>query len=143
MTHETTLSFKGGMAFDVELHGHHFTVDADAQFGGQDTGPRPKDLLLSALAGCTGMDVVALLKNRKMTYDSFIVKADADLTDEHPMVYSAIRIRYEFTGEELDAQRIRKAVNASQTRFCGVSAMLEKAAPISHTIVLNGTLLED
>ena len=139
MAHETTLTFQDGMAFDVELEGHHFTVDANEQFGGKDTGPRPKGLLLSALAGCTGMDVVALLKNRKMPYDSFIVKVDADLTDEHPKVYSAIRVTFAFTGNELEGDKIRKAVNASATRFCGVAAMLEKAAPITHTILLNGT----
>jgi len=136
--HETLLTFKGDMAFDVELHGHHFMVDADEAVGGRNRGPRPKDLLLSGLAGCTGMDVVALLKNRKMPYDAFSVRVDADTTDEHPKVYSAIRIEYRFEGAELDEAKIRKAVDLSRERFCGVSAMLSKVATVTHRILLNG-----
>ena len=143
MAQETTLTWQGGMAFDVELDGHHFTIDAEEQFGGTDRGPRPKGLLLSSLAGCTGMDVVALLRNRKMPYDTFTVEADADLTDEHPKIFSNIRLTFLFTGDALDAKRIRKAVQLSQERFCGVTAMLEKASTITHTIVLNGVPLEE
>lgn len=142
MAHETTLSFLGGMAFDVELNGHHFTLDAEEEFGGTDRGPRPKDLLLSSLAGCTGMDVVALLRNRKMPFETFTVTADADLTDEHPKIYSAIRLTYSFTGHDLDGRKIAKAVALSMERYCGVTAMLQKAAMISHTILLNGEPLE-
>ncbi len=111
--------------------------------GGQDQGPRPKGLLLSALAGCTGMDVAALLRNRKMEYDTFSVEVDADLTDEHPKVYSSYHITYSFQGDALDAEKIKKAIHLSQERFCGVTAVLEKAAPIAHTIVLNGQEIPD
>jgi putative redox protein len=82
--------------------------------------------------------VVALLRNRKMPFDSFSVKVDADSTQEHPKVYSAIRIEYRFTGSQLDADKIEKAIELSRERYCGVSAMLAKAAPITHTLVLNG-----
>lgn len=136
--HETTIVWQGDMAFDVELDGHHFPIDADESVGGRNRGPRPKDLLLSGLAGCTGMDVVALLRNRKMPFDSFSVKVDADSTEEHPKVYSAIRIEYRFTGSQLDAEKIRKAIQLSRERYCGVSAMLAKVAPITHTVFLNG-----
>jgi putative redox protein len=94
--------------------------------------------LLSGLAGCTGMDVVALLRNRKMPFDTLSVRVDADSTDEHPRVYSAIRIEYRLAGIALDPDKIRKAVELSRERYCGVSAMLAKAAPITHRIVLNG-----
>lgn len=136
--HESTIVWQGEMAFDVELNGHHFLIDADESVGGKNRGPRPKDLLLSGLAGCTGMDVVALLRNRKMPFDGFSVRVDADSTEEHPRVYSAIRIEYRFTGSQLDAEKIRKAVALSRERYCGVSAMLAKAAPITDLIVLNG-----
>ena len=138
MAHETTLRWQGDMSFDVELNGHHFAVDADEAVGGKNRGPRPKDLLLSALAGCTGMDVVALLRNRKMPFDSLSIKVDADSTQEHPKVYSAIRMEYLFTGSSLDGEKIRKAVELSRDRYCAVSAMLAKAAPITHRILLNG-----
>jgi putative redox protein len=130
------------MAFDVQLQGHRFLIDADRSSGGSDRGPRPKDLLLSALAGCTGMDVVALLRNRKMPFDALSITVDADSTQEHPRVYSAIRIEYRLSGAALDPEKIRKAVELSRERYCGVSAMLAKAAPITHRIFLNGEPLE-
>ncbi len=143
MAQESTITFGGGMAFEADLDGHRFTIDADEEFGGQDRGPRPKGLLLTALAGCTGMDVVALLRNRKMEYDGFTVKVDADVTDEHPKVYSAIRVTYSLTGDALDATKITRAVALSLEQFCGVTAMLEKAATITHTILLNGEALQE
>ncbi len=125
------------LAFDVELQGHRFTVDADESVGGKDRGPRPKALVLSGLAGCTGMDVASILKKMKMPYDSFAIEIDAETTDEHPKVYSQITVRYLFTGSELDRAKIEKAVNLSQDKYCGVSAMLGKTAEITAEIVIN------
>jgi len=123
------------LAFDVELQGHRFTVDADESVGGKDRGPRPKALLLSGLAGCTGMDVASILGKMKMPYDSFAVEIDAETTDEHPKVYRSITVRYIFTGKELDRTKIEKAVNLSQEKYCGVSAMLGKTAEITSEII--------
>jgi len=118
-------------------------MDADEKAGGHDRGPRPKDLLLSALGGCTGMDVVALLRNRKMSYDTLDIHVDADTSEDHPKVYTAIRVEFRFTGQTLDGEKIRKAVEMSRDRYCAVSAMLSKAAPITHRIVLNGVPLPE
>lgn len=123
------------LAFDVELQGHRFTVDADESVGGKDRGPRPKALLLSGLAGCTGMDVASILGKMKMPYDSFAVEIDAQTTDEHPKVYQSITVRYIFTGDQLDRSKIEKAVNLSQEKYCGVSAMLGKTAEITSEII--------
>ena len=135
MSYITRAENTKGMAFDVDLHGHHFVVDADEQFGGEDRGPRPKALVLSALAGCTGMDVVSILGKMKMPYDSFAIEIDAELTDEHPKVYKTITVRYLFEGSQLDRSKIEKAVNLSQEKYCGVSAMLGKTASITAEIV--------
>lgn len=132
----TRVTYTDGMAFDVELQGHHFTVDAEAQVGGSDRGPRPKALLLSALAGCTGMDVVAILKKMRMPFASFSVDVSGELTDEHPKVFRALHVTYRFTGEELDRAKIERAVELSQTTYCGVTAMLRKTAEITTEIVL-------
>lgn len=137
MASKTKVSWTGEMSFDVELDGHHFIIDADEKFGGKDKGPRPKALLLSGLAGCTGMDVVSLLKKMRMDWASFNLEVEGQLTDEHPMVYRDIKIKYIFTGDSLDQKKIEKAVNLSQDRYCGVSAMLGKTAKIQHEIVLN------
>ena len=135
--HTSTVEWQQGMSFDVELNGHHFAIDADGQFGGEDRGPRPKALLLSALGGCTGMDVVSILNKMRMKWDSFSVAVDGDLTEEHPKHYNKINIVYTFTGPDLDQTKIEKAVKLSQDSYCGVSAMLNKAATITHEIVLN------
>lgn len=133
----TIAEFKGGMKFDVELLGHTIRMDADEEFGGEDYGPAPKPFVLSALAGCTGMDVVAILGKMQMPYDSFRIEVDGETTDEHPKVYKTIRLRYIFTGADLDESKINKAVKLSQDKYCGVSAMLKQVAEVSYEVILN------
>ncbi|NOY07954.1 MAG: OsmC family protein [Spirochaetes bacterium] len=137
MSEKTIAEWKGGMEFDVELQGHHFTIDADEKVGGSNKGPRPKSLLLSALAGCTGMDVVYFLRKMRMEWDTFHLEVKGELTGEYPKVFKDIMIRYVFAGDNLDAGKIEKAVKMSQTKYCGVTAMLEKTAKINYEIVLN------
>ena len=137
MATKTTVTWTDGMSFDVELQGHTFTVDADEKFGGQNRGPRPKALLLSGLAGCTGMDVVSLLGKMKVPFDGFRLEVEGQLGEEHPKVYTDIAVRYIFTGSNLDREKVEKAVNLSIDKYCGVTAMLGKTARISHQIILN------
>ena len=137
MSHKTTVTWKEGLAFDVELDGHHFMVDADEQFGGKDLGPKPKPLLLSAVAGCTGMDVASLLTKMKMPFDSFALEVEGDLADDHPKVYTDIVVRYIFTGSQLDRDKIEKSVKLSLDKYCAVHAMLSRSANLRHEIVLN------
>lgn len=126
------------MSFDAELNGHHFTIDAGRENGGEDNGPRPKGLLLSALAGCTGMDVVSILKKMKLENYSLQLDVAADSTSEHPKTYHTIYLSYIFSGSDLPEDKIRKAIDLSETRYCGVSAMLRKAAEIKTKIIING-----
>lgn len=128
------INWKEDMAFDAEVNGHHFMIDAAAAVGGNDKGPRPKPLLLAGLAGCTGMDVVSILKKMRVEFEGFNVSVEADLTDEHPKYYHAFRIIYKFKGKDLPMDKLEKAVNLSQERYCGVSAMFAKAATIEHRI---------
>jgi putative redox protein len=101
---------------------------------GDDSGPSPKQLVLAGLAGCTGMDVASLLKKMRVEYDSFEIYTEADLTEEHPKVFSEIRLVYRFKGENIDKAKVEKAVNLSKDRYCGVSAMLKKNSPIHFRI---------
>ncbi len=137
MIHNTILRHTKDLSFDVELDGHHFNVDADAEFGGQDRGPKPKKLLLSALAGCTGMDVASILQKMRMPFDEFWLEVDGDLNDAKPSVYTSFKIRYCFRGQELDRAKIEKAVTLSQENYCGVSFMFRSFATIETEIVLN------
>ena len=101
MKAQTRLQWLNGMTFDAELNGHHFIVDAEERVGGRDLGPRPKGLVLSALAGCTGMDVVSILKKMKIENYELIINVEADQTTEHPKVYQNIVVEFLFSGENL------------------------------------------
>ncbi len=89
------------MAFRTEVHGHELIMDAVQEMGGDDRGPRPKTLAMVALAGCTGMDVVIILKKMRVELESFSVRVVGDLTDEHPKHFTAMHIIYEFKGKDL------------------------------------------
>ncbi len=122
------------MAFKTEVNGHKIVLDADEKVGGKDRGPRPKPLLLVALGGCTGMDVVSILKKMRVEVKDFNIHIEATPTKEHPVIYEKIHIIYEFTGDNLPMDKLEKAVNLSQERYCGVSAMLKKASDLSFEI---------
>ena len=98
-------------------------------------GPRPKPLMMVALAGCTGMDVVSILKKMRVNYEAFHVDVEADQTEEHPIRYSSMKVIYRFKGKDLPKEKIEKAVNLSRDRYCGVSANYAKAFPLDHEIV--------
>ena len=132
---ESTIILENGMAFDCELQGHHFYIDANEQFGGQNKGPSPKGLLLTSLAGCTAMDVISLLRKMRQEVECFKINVSADTTTEHPKVYSKIHIKYILKGK-LEQKKVEKAINLSQERYCGVSAMLSKACPITYEIII-------
>ncbi len=131
-------TWKNKMMFDSELDGHHVILDATDKVGGEDQGPRPKALLLTALSGCTGMDVVSILKKMKVENYKFWIEMDADMTEEHPKYYKKIYMNYVFEGSNLPVDKIKKAVNLSEERYCGVSAMLKKASEIETKILING-----
>ena len=124
------------MTFESLVAGHTVVMDADEEAGGKDRGPRPKPLLLTALGGCTGMDVIAILTKMQLTPSWFDIAISAESTDRHPKYYESIKISYRFKkADGLDPQKVEKAVKLSQERYCGVSAMLSKAAEITYEIV--------
>ena len=126
--------WNGDMEFSTEVNGHELIMDADVSVGGNNHGPRPKALLLAGLAGCTGMDVVSILKKMQLAPKSFKINVDAQMTEEHPKVYDKIHISYIFSGENLPKDKLERAVVLSQEKYCGVSAMLSKAADLSWDI---------
>jgi len=138
MKQKSTVTFLDKMAFDVELNGHHFTIDAGAKVGGEDRGPSPNGLMLSALGGCTGMDVVSILRKMKLTEYELNIDVSGELTDEHPKIYHTITIEFKFAGNDLPESKIKKAVELSETRYCGVSEMLRKASKMKIIIYVNG-----
>ena len=130
------------MQFESELNGHKITIDAGPKSGGEDTGPRPKPLMLLSLAGCTAMDVVSILRKMRVEPDDFNVEVQADQTDEHPKHYHKMHVIYSFEGKDLPPDKIKKAVNLSEERYCGVSAVYKKAVQMSLEIRINGKTVE-
>jgi len=126
-----------GMSFESEVNGHKIIIDADASVGGSNKGPRPKPLMLLALAGCTGMDVVSILKKMRVEIDKFEVEIEADSTEEHPKHYNKMKVIYKFWGNDLPMDKIEKAINLSEERYCGVSAVYKKAIEITSEIRIN------
>lgn len=127
----------GNMQFDSLVSGHHIIIDALPIVGGEDSGPRPKELMLTALAGCTAMDVVSILKKMKITPATFEVKIEANLTEEHPKHYDSLHLVYEFTGDDMPIDKLQYAVQLSQDKYCGVSFMYKKIMEITYDIVIN------
>ena len=126
--------WQGNMKFDALVSGHHVIIDALPAVGGNDEGARPKELMLASLAGCTGMDVISILKKMRVEPEYFNVKVEAEMTEEHPKHYTAMHIIYEFKGENLEIEKLQKAIDLSQDRYCGVSFVYRKAMEITHEI---------
>ncbi len=142
MTEKSVTTWKENMAFETDVTGHKFIVDALPEVGGQDLGPRPKALMLSALGGCTAMDVISILRKMRVDEDiaDFKVHVEGDLTEEHPKYFFRVRVIYEFTpktGKTLPLDKIEKAINLSEERYCGVAAVYKQTMEMSHQIKIN------
>lgn len=124
------------MAFEAEIDGHKIYLDTSLEHGGKNTGPRPKPLMMVALAGCTGMDVAAILKKMRVDVEELSVEVEGDLSEEHPKKYEAMKVIYRVKGKEINRKSVEKAVNLSSTKYCGVSANYTKAFPITHEIII-------
>src|SRR6056297_219383 len=129
--------FKGGMEFLAKTEsGHELVLDAGKSSGGKDKGVRPKELLLVGLSGCTGMDVVSILKKMKLENYTLRIEVENEKTEDHPVIYKKIHLKYIFHLEdESQKDKVEKAVNLSQERYCGVSAMLKEASELNYEII--------
>ncbi len=136
MSDKVNVAWSGDMAFEAEVDDFKIKLDASPGVGGKNTGPRPKPLTLVSLGGCTGMDVISILNKMRVVPDYFNVEVTGELTDEHPKYFHSIHIVYTFRGESLPIAKLEKAINLSQERYCGVNAMLNKAAEITYEIVI-------
>jgi putative redox protein len=124
------------MAFEAEVNDHTIVMDADEFSGGSNLGPRPKALTLVSLAGCTGMDVISILKKMKVEPEEFHITVEGDLTEDHPRYYEKIMVTYHFKGKDLPTDKIQKAIQLSQDRYCGVSAMLRNGTIVEHEFTI-------
>lgn len=130
------MNWDGAMGFETDLDGHKLKVDALPVVGGNDSGVRPKTLMLVSLGGCTAMDVVSILKKMRVELTGFNVGVEANVTEEHPKHYDDMKIIYEFSGNNLDEAKLKKAIDLSMERYCGVSVVYRKAMSVNYEIVI-------
>ncbi|MFN2394989.1 MAG: OsmC family protein [Bacteroidales bacterium] len=134
MKREITADWIDGLAFEADLDGHKITIDGPEESGGKNRGARPKPFMLLALAGCTGMDVVSILKKMKVNIEGLKIKVEGDMEDEVPKAFLSMHVVYTFKGKDLPLDKLEKAVELSKEKYCGVSAVLKKAIPLTYEI---------
>lgn len=134
-SHVVQTHYTDGMSFESVINNHSIILDIDEAGGGSDKGPTPKPLILSALGGCTGIDVVSILNKMHVPYSNFTIIVNGTLSDEHPKVYTHIHIKYVISLNSADQEKMIKAVNLSLDKYCGVSAMLKKVCPVTSEII--------
>jgi len=132
MINKVTTTWQSNMQFESTNQGGNLMISAGEKSDGK--GYRPKSLMLSALAGCSGLDVVSLLKKMRAEVDSFTIDIEANLTEEHPKYYDKVNIIYNFYGTDFKKDKIEKAVNLSVDRYCGVIEMFRQFAKITTEI---------
>jgi len=131
-----TTKWLSNMAFEADVHGHKIIIDAGPNAGGENRGPRPKPLMLASLGGCTAMDVISILKKMRVDVNEFNVRVEGELTEEHPKHFIKIHVVYEFIGKDLPLDKLKKAVELSEERYCGVSAVYKKTMVMTSEIVV-------
>ena len=138
MTHEIDVQWMGKMQFNALVNGHTIVMDGPEKVGGEDNGPIPKPFVLTALAGCTGMDIAAILRKADKIPDEFDMRVIGEISKSAPIEYIAIHVIYDFKGTEAIKDAALNAVTDSQERYCGVSSMLKKALPVTWEVNYNG-----
>ncbi|TCZ74979.1 OsmC family peroxiredoxin [Flaviaesturariibacter aridisoli] len=127
---KTTTVWKGGSAYESEQpNGAKIAINATAGFS-------PKALLLSGLAGCTGVDIVDILEKMRVPFAALEIEVNAEQTDMHPRVFTGIDIIYTLRTDEENRDKVVKAIELSLDKYCGVAAMLRKNSPIRYTLHL-------
>ncbi len=133
MTHSISTTWKNNMCFETNIEGHQFFLDAMPDHGGENKGPSPKQLLLSGLSGCSGMDIISILIKMRHIPKHFNITVDAELSDSHPKYYKKIHITYEFD-KSVPEEQAKKAIDLSLDKYCSVNYTLKQLADIDYEI---------
>ena len=128
---KTITTWKKNQEFEAEHDGNFIKMDGDKK-----NGHGPKALLLSGLAGCSGIDVVDILHKMKVAFSFFSIEVEAEQSDDHPKVFTQINMIFHLKSDAKNEEKIRKAIDLSLEKYCGVSAMLRKNSPINYQVKL-------
>lgn len=130
---KTITTWKTGQAYEsTQPNGARIDIDATAGFS-------PKALLLSGLAGCSGIDVVDILEKMRVPFAALQIVAEAEQTDDYPKVFRDIHLTYKIQTEAANRDKVIKAIDLSLTKYCGVAAMLQKNSDIHYQLLLEET----
>ncbi len=124
--------WKGGMSFiGINERGLKIKMDAAPAHGGDDLGPAPMEVFLHSLGGCTGMDVISILRKMREPVEEFFIEIEVERASEHPRVYTKVHLKYIFRGD-LDQKKVEKAIRLSSYKYCAITAMLRKTADVTY-----------
>ena len=137
MTNKVITKWTEGMSFEtISPNGISLRLGSSLE-GDSEKIASPKALMLSSLAVCSGIDVVSILEKMKVELKDFKINTVGSLTQEHPKYYNKVSVEYHFYGDQLDKEKINKAVNLSVTKYCGVMEMFRSFAEITTEIYYN------
>ena len=136
--HQIETQWMGKMQFNSLVNGHTIIMDAPERVGGEDHGPIPKPFVLTALSGCTGMDIVAILRKAGTEVNDLNIRVTGELSKQAPIEYVSVHLGYDFSGDEAYKEAALDAVTTSQEKYCGVTAMLKAHCPITWELVITG-----
>ncbi len=123
-----------GITFVAKGDSNHWaTIDGPESLHGNDAGPRPKELLLFALGGCTGSDVISILTKKRVPFTNMEIRLAGTVRDEHPQVFTDIHIEYIVDGDEINPADVERAIELSTTKYCPIIAMLKGSVTITHS----------
>ncbi|RMG75239.1 MAG: OsmC family peroxiredoxin [Nitrospirae bacterium] len=115
------------------MSGHSVVMDGDPEVGGDDTAPRPTELVLMGLGGCTGMDVISILRKKRQKVTDFEILVQATRADQHPKKFTDIHIEYVVKGLDISEEAVKRSVELSMQKYCSVKATLEGVAKITYS----------
>jgi putative redox protein len=116
--------------------GHKVIMDAAEKVGGEDSAARPLELLLLALGGCTGMDVISILRKKRKTVTSMEISLEARQSEDHPRKLEGIKVYYRLRGPDLDEASVHRSVELSEEKYCSVGATLKIHVPVDWAVAV-------
>ena len=137
MSTTAKISWVDGALFVAEGgSGHTITMDGAPDVGGRNLASRPMEVMLMGLGGCTAIDVVSMLKKQRQDIEGIDVSLVAERADDHPKVYTSVKLVYTVRGRNLNRAVIERAVSLSDEKYCSATAMFKKTAQVTHEIVV-------
>lgn len=137
MSTTAKISWVDGALFVAEAgSGHTFTMDGSPEVGGRNLAARPMEVVLMGMGGCTAIDVVSMLKKQRQDIEGVEVSLVAERADDHPKVFTSVKLVYTVRGRKLNKALVERAVSLSDEKYCSATAMIRKSSNVTHEVVL-------